>query len=72
LATFSDQIRQVIRRAPITRYELCKRIGFSESAMSRFMAGKQGVSLEVLDRIAGELGLRVVAGDRKQTRKVSQ
>ena len=58
----TEQLRRAIDRAPMTRYAICKSIEFSESSMSRFMAGKGGLSLDVLDRIADLLDLRIVAG----------
>ena len=58
----TEQLRRAIDRAPMTRYAICKAIGFSESSMSRFMAGKGGLSLDVLDRIADLLDLRIVDG----------
>jgi transcriptional regulator with XRE-family HTH domain len=49
---FSDQIRAAVDASGMSRYRICKEIGLSEAAMSRFMSGKAGVSLAVLDRLA--------------------
>jgi transcriptional regulator with XRE-family HTH domain len=57
---FSDQIRNAVAGSELSRYELCKRTGFDQGALSRFMAGKSGLSLETLDRLAELLGLTVV------------
>lgn len=63
-ATLSGQLRRAIRRSGTSRYRICKQIGLSESAMSKFMAGKVGLSMEVLDRLFPLLGLRLVVGGR--------
>ena len=59
---FSDQIRDAVNDSEMSRYAICKAIDFNQGAMSRFMAGKSGLSLDVLDRLADLLGLSVVAG----------
>jgi hypothetical protein len=60
--SFSDQIRAAIDNSGQSRYRLCKSIGLAESAMSRFMAGQSGLSLNKLDKLAAEIDLHVVAG----------
>ena len=56
----SDQVRDAVDGSGLSRYAICKAIGFNQGAMSRFMAGKGGLSLEVLDRLAALIGLAVV------------
>ena len=56
---FSDQIRERVEASGRSRYAICKAIGFNQGAMSRFMSGKGGLSLDVLDRLAELLGLTV-------------
>ena len=56
---FSDQIRDAVNASGISRYAICKAMGFSQAAMSRFMSGQAGVSLEVLDKLAEVIGLEV-------------
>jgi transcriptional regulator with XRE-family HTH domain len=59
---FSDQIRAAVDRSGMSRHAICKAMGFNEGAMSRFMSGKGGISLEMLDRLAEVIGLELVAG----------
>jgi transcriptional regulator with XRE-family HTH domain len=59
---FSDQVRAAVDASGRSRYAICKAIGLNQGAMSRFMAGKGGVSLETLDKLAELLGLSIVAG----------
>lgn len=56
----SDQIRAAVDASGMTRYRICKEIRLSQPSMSRFMAGKSGLSMDVLDRLANLLGLVVV------------
>ena len=57
---FSDQIRDAVNASGLSRYAICKAIGLNQGAMSRFMAGKSGLSMDALDRLAGHIGLEVV------------
>ena len=57
---FSDQIRAAVDASGMSRYRICKEIGLSQPTMSRFMAGRTGLSMESLDRLADLLGLDVV------------
>jgi len=60
MAKFSDQIREAISTSGTSRYALAKQVGVSESALSRFMSGKQGLTLASLDKLAEVLGLRLI------------
>ena len=64
----SEQIRSVIKNSDMSRYEICKRLGYSESVMSRFMAGKCGLSLDTLDRLAELLDLHIQVGRRRRSK----
>jgi transcriptional regulator with XRE-family HTH domain len=63
---FSDQIRHAVDASGMSRYAICAKIGLNQGAMSRFMSGKGGLSMGVLDRLAEVLGLRVVADPRDE------
>ena len=60
--TITNDVRRAIAACGLTRYELCQRTGTAESVLSRFMAGKTGLTTPTLDNLAPLLGLRVVAG----------
>lgn len=62
--TLSDQLRPLIERSGMSRYHICKRIGLAQSAMTRFMSGERGLSMDVLDRLFPLLDLRVMPSQR--------
>ena len=66
----SAEVRQAVDRSSLSRYEICKRLAFSESTMSRFMAGKSGLSMATLDRLAALLDLHIVVGERTSAKKI--
>lgn len=61
----SDQVRAAVAASGMTRYAICKAIGFPESSMSRFMSGRSGLSMDTLDRLAELLGLTIVARPKR-------
>ena len=67
----SDQLREAILNADISRYVIWKKTGIAESALSRFVNGKSGLSLDSIDLIAECIGLRLVV-DEKPKRKTSK
>lgn len=58
--TMSRSLKDAISKAEVTRYRIAKETGISESALSRFMSGERGLSMEALDRLLEYLGLEVV------------
>ncbi len=66
---FSDQIRDAVNASGMSRYAICKAIGFSQAAMSRFMNGHAGVSLEILDKLAEVIGLEIATKPTPEPRK---
>jgi hypothetical protein len=56
---FSDQLRQVIRDSGMTRYALSVQTGIDQAVLSKFMAGKIGLSLRSIDKLMDVLGLEV-------------
>lgn len=58
----SDQVRQAVAGSGLSRYRICKLARIDQGTLSRFMAGKVGLSLPTLDALADVLGLDVVRG----------
>lgn len=67
---FSDQLRAAVDASGMSRYAICRAIGMNQGAMSRFMSGKSGVSLETVDKLAELLGLEIARPNIK--RRVSR
>jgi transcriptional regulator with XRE-family HTH domain len=64
----SEQIRVAIKSSGMTRYRLCCESGVDQGALSRFVHGKAGLSLDALDRIGLVLGLQIVIRPMKRQR----
>ncbi len=62
----SDQIRNTIRESDMSRYQIWKATGIDQGALSRFVAGKAGMSFVSLDRLADLLGLNIAIGRSKR------
>jgi transcriptional regulator with XRE-family HTH domain len=60
MGNLTDQIRDAIRGSGTTMYQLAKQIGVPASTLSRFMAGKHGLALATLDKLAEVLGLQLM------------
>ncbi len=56
----SEIVRRAILESGLPIRELARRTGVEVSALSRFQAGKVGISLTTFEKLAPELGLRVV------------
>jgi transcriptional regulator with XRE-family HTH domain len=53
----------------MSRYAIGNAIGLDRSAMRRFMNGKAGLSVAVLDKLADVIGLVVVMSPESTKRK---
>jgi transcriptional regulator with XRE-family HTH domain len=62
----SDQIRQAIKNSGMTRYRLACESGVDQAALSRFVHGKVGLSLDAIDRVGLVLALHVVVRPAKK------
>ena len=65
--SFSDQIRRAINFVRASRYWICKHIKVDQSTMSRFMNGKGGLSMDVLDRLAELLALKITGSSKQES-----
>ena len=65
-----DDIRQAIEKSKLSRYAISKATGIDQGQLSKLMAGKGGLSIASLQRLADHLGLEIVIrpkGRRKGT-----
>ncbi len=60
----SDQIRRAVRECGMSRYEIWKHTGIDQGTLCRFVAGKAGMTIDSLDRLADLLGLNITVGKR--------
>lgn len=56
---FLDQIRLAVDKSDLSRYAICKQLDIDQAMLSRFMAGKGGLSVQNLGRLADFLKLQV-------------
>lgn len=67
MPTLSEQLRDAIEKADVSRYEISKATGVSQSTLSKFVLGtRPGLSFDAMDRIGEYLGLVIV---KKQPKK---
>ena len=57
--TVSAQIRDAIETADVTRYRIAQDTGIAESALSRFMSGTRGLSMDSIDILADYFGMEL-------------
>lgn len=62
----SEQLREAVRRADVTRYVISKQTGISQSILSRFLNNGAGLSLANIDKLCEVLGVDLSAGKRKK------
>lgn len=54
--SFSEQVRSAILDSGLTRYEIAKLSGVSQSALSRFIVDGRTMKLDTMDVLAETLG----------------
>lgn len=64
----SDQLRQAIEEADVSRYEIARQTGVSETTLCRFVSGERGISVDAMDRIGQYLGLAIVRPKKRPTK----
>ena len=57
--TISQQLRDAILNAEISRYELSKRSGVGQGSLSRFVHEQQSLTLASIDKIGDVLKLHI-------------
>jgi transcriptional regulator with XRE-family HTH domain len=61
----SDQLRRIIVESGVSRYQLARETGVQESALSRFVSGERGLTMDSIDKVAEALELEVVVKRRR-------
>ena len=66
LPTLTDQVRDAILSAPVSRYRMAQETGVTEAQLSRFVTGKITLTLATIDRLMPHLHveLKPVRGGR--------
>ena len=65
----SEQLRDAIEKADVSRYEISKATGVSQCSLSKFVLGQRpGLSFDAMDRIGEYLGLAIVKKQPKKKR----
>ncbi len=65
----SEQLRQAILNAKISRYRIAKETGLTEASLSRFVNEVSGLSLDSIDKVGKCLGLGITTPEAKSSRK---
>jgi hypothetical protein len=68
----SEQLRQAIVRASVTRYEISKETGVDQAALSKFVLGQRGISVEAMDAVGLYLGLTITTSRRPRRRQAKK
>lgn len=72
MATMSqifDQLRRAIEKSSKTRYRLWQETGIEQSQLSRFMAGRAGLGIEHIEKLAEALDLELSLHKRTKKKK---
>ncbi|MCC7086398.1 MAG: hypothetical protein IT427_15465 [Pirellulales bacterium] len=65
----SEQLREAILNADVSRYRISKDLGISEAQLSRFVNKICGLGQEASDKIGEYLGLQLVGPKQKSNQK---
>ena len=64
--SLTDQLRQLIETAEISRYQLWQQTGIDQAVLSKFVNGKGGLSMESLDKIGEVLNLQITKSSKSR------
>jgi len=63
-----DVLKKAIERAGVTRYVISKETGIEQSALSRFISGERGLSMEAIGKLCEYLGLELRPKAKRKAR----
>lgn len=58
--TITEALKAAIRASGLSRYRIAKDTGVLQTSLSRFMGGQTSLRLDMADRLAAYLGLRLM------------
>jgi len=61
----SDQVRDAVASAGVTRYRISKETGIAQATLTRFMSGERGLPMTTLDILGEYLDLEISVRKRK-------
>jgi len=61
----SDHIRAALESGEVSRYRVSQDTSVEQSALSRFLSGERGLSMEAIDTLAEYFGLEIVIKRKK-------
>jgi predicted transcriptional regulator len=67
---FTEQVREAIRECGVSRYQIAKETNIPQAALSRFMNGHKGMTLQTLEKLGGYI--HVTARPRRRARRQQQ
>ena len=65
----SEQLRRIVADSGKTLGQITRDTGIDKSALSRFVNGERGVSMEAMDKLGEYLGLRIVKATKSRAKK---
>jgi transcriptional regulator with XRE-family HTH domain len=69
MTTLTEQLREAIETAGVSRYQISKATGISQPALSKFVLGQRGLSNKAMDAIGEYLGLSICKKRKKSSAK---
>ncbi len=64
----SEQLREAIVKADASRYEISKATGVDQAALSKFVHGRRGISVDAMDAVGLYLVLKITTSRRPRRR----
>ena len=69
MTTLTEQLREAIETAGVSRYRIAKETGVSAAALSKFVLGQRGLSNKAMDAVGEYLGLSIWKKRKSSTKK---
>jgi transcriptional regulator with XRE-family HTH domain len=66
--TVSQQLREAIQEAPVSRYQIARETGVSEGVLSRFVHRQRSIDVATVDKLAAFLELGLLPFKRRKAK----